>query len=151
MGGAVFCGVTEESSRWLDLVSQMLVAVMEEAPLHEITAGAVDHGGPEGQVVHGPWSAAECQSVLRPWMAAGWIELIADVEPVWALSPADWQTRARGDGRFLVLSPPDATRLLNDPSRWVLGTADGHVMLCRTDAGQERGFADWLELARRSR
>lgn len=129
----------------------MYLEVWEEAPLHEVAAAAVDHSGPEGRVVHGPWSPAECQSVLLPWLNAGWIELIADVEPPWTPSPADWQARARRDGQFLTLSIADAIDLLNDPSRWSLGTADGHVMLCRTDENQERGFAGWLELARRTR
>jgi|GEM_PF-6096298 len=129
----------------------MQAAVWEEAPLHEITHGVVDLWGTNGQIVHGPWSAAECQSVLLPWLAAGWVDLIADVEPPWPLAPSDWQPRAKRDRTFLILSATDATELLNDPSRWVLGTADGHVMLCRTEESQERGFSDWLDLARQAK
>jgi hypothetical protein len=139
--------VTAEPSRWLDLVSQMHASVWEEAPLDELTLGAVDHLGGDRKVVHGPWSAEECQSALIPWLAAGWIELIADVEPAWSLTSADWQSRAVRVGSFLVLSSRDATELLSDPARWVLGTADGHVMLCRTDTGEAHEYAEWLAMA----
>ena len=140
-------GVTVEHSRWLDLVSEMHAAVWEEAPLHEIPLGVVDHLIGGRKVVHGPWTAAECQGVLIPWHAAGWVHLIADVEPPWSLTPAAWQPRASRDGAFLTLSADDATALLNDPKRWVHGTADGHAMLCRTDEGEAHDYPDWIALA----
>lgn len=128
----------DEPSRWRDLVSEMYAAVWEEAPLHEITLGTVDLLSGDRKVVHGPWSAEECQAVLIPGHVAGWIELIADVEPPWSLTSADWQARASRDGAFLVLSAEDATALLSDLGRWILGSADGHAMLCRTDEVQLR-------------
>jgi hypothetical protein len=75
-----------------------------------------------------------------------WIDLIADVELPWSLTPADWQARASQDGAFLVLSADDAAALLNEPKRWVLGTADG-AMLCRTGEGQAHEYPEWLALA----
>jgi len=55
------------------------------------------------------------------------------------------------DGAFLTLSAADTTALLNDPARWVLGTADGHAMLCPTDEGQAHEYPEWLGLAERAR
>jgi hypothetical protein len=60
--------------------------------------GTVDHLGADRKVVHGPWSAEECQAVLILWHVTGWIELVADFEPPWSLTPADWQGRASRDG-----------------------------------------------------
>jgi len=128
----------------------MHAAVWEEAPLHEITLGAVDLVGADRTVVHGPWSADECQSVLIPWHMAGWIELIADVEPAWSLAPAEWRPRAARNGAFLALLADDASTLLADPARWVLGTADGHVMLSRTHEGETHDYPEWLGLAEKT-
>lgn len=80
-------------------------------------------------------------------MAAGWINLVADFQPPWTLGPADWQSRAAQDAAFLVLSATDCAALLNDTSRWRLGTADGHAMLCSTDEGEAHEYAEWLALA----
>ena len=139
--------MADEPSRRLDLVSEMHAAVWEEAPLHELPLGSVDYLGADRTIVHGPWSAQECQSVLIPWHEAGWVEVIADVEPSWSLASAEWQQRAARRGAFLVLSREDATSLLSEPMRWVLGTADGHAMLSPTDEGQAHEHAEWLELA----
>lgn len=129
---------------------EMHAAVWEEAPVHELTLGTVDHLGEDRKVVHGPWTAEECQSVLIPWHAAGWIELIADAEPPGSLAAAEWRLHAARDGAFLVLSIDDAAALLSDSARWVLGTADGHVMLCRTDEGEAHEYPEWLALAERA-
>ena len=136
-----------ERSRWLDLVSEMHAAVWEEAPLHEVTHGTVDLLGADRRIVHGPWSAEECQAVLIPWHATGWVELIADIELPWSVALADWQSRALRDGRHLVLSKDDAVALLSDSARWVLGTADAHVRLCPTDEGEAYEYPEWLALA----
>jgi hypothetical protein len=125
----------------------MHALVREEAPLHEITSQVTDLLGEERVVVHGPWAAAECQSVLIPWHVAGWIELIADVDPPWQLTSATWRARASRSGAFLVLSANDAADLLHDPARWVVGTADGHVTLCRTDEGESHDYAEWVAVA----
>jgi hypothetical protein len=127
--------------------SEMNACVWEEAPLHELTRGTVDHLGADREVVHGPWSAEECQAVLIPWHVAGWIKLVANFEPPWSLTPADWQGRTSRDGAFVVLSSEDATALLSDPGRWALQTADGQAMLCRTDEGEAHEYPEWLELA----
>jgi hypothetical protein len=150
-GAAYSLSVTDDDSRWLDLVSEMHAAVWEEAPLHEITLGTVDHLSADRKVVHGPWTAEECQSVLLPWHRAGWIELIADVDPPWSLTSAEWRPRALQHGAFLVLAADDATALLGDHARWVLGTADGHVMLCRTDEGETHEHPEWIAVAEQSR
>ena len=127
----------------------MHAAVWEEAPLHELTLGTVHLVGAD-RIVHGPWSADECQSILIPWHMAGWIELIADVEPAWSLASAEWRPRAARIGAFLILLADDASTLLADPARWVLGTADGHVMLSRTREGEAHEYPDWLGLAEKT-
>ena len=127
----------------------MHALVWEEAPLHELTSQVTDVLCEGRAVVHGPWTAAECQSVLIPWHAAGWIELVADVDPPLHLTSAEWRARASRNGTFLVLSVPDAVDLLENPARWIVGTDDGQVMLCRTDEGDKHDYAEWLELADR--
>lgn len=146
----MLAAVSREPSRWFDPVSEVYASVREEAPLHEFPLGAVDDLGAGRTVVHGPWSAEECQSILIPWLKAGWIELTTDVEPPWSLTSAEWRLRATQQGEFLVLSADDAAKLLNEPERWVLGTADGHAMLSPTHQGQAHGYAEWLELARKA-
>ena len=126
----------------------MHALVWEEAFLHEVTSQVTDMLGEGREVVHGPWTESECQSVLIPWHAAGWIELIADVDPPRHLTAAAWRDQASRTGAFFVLSANDAADLLGDPTRWVVGTADGHVMLCRTNDGDSREYAEWVALVR---
>jgi len=147
----ILAGMTADPARWSDLVSEMYVAVMEEAHLHEITRGTTDLLGAGRRVVHGPWSAEECQSVLLPWHSDGWLELISDADPTWSPTSAAWQVHAIRHGAFLVLPREDASRLLNDPARWVLGTADGPGMLCGTDEGDSHTYSKWLGLAERAK
>jgi hypothetical protein len=142
--------VPSEPSRCLDLVSEMHAAVQEEASLYELPLGVVDRLGEGRTVVHGPWSPEECRSTLFPWLKAGWIELIADTNPPSSLTSAAWRGRASRQGAFLVLSADDAATLLNDPQRWILGTADGHVMLSASCRGQAHEYSAWLELAQRT-
>ena len=128
----------------------MYAIVLEQGHMHELTLGGVDHLGDGPTFVHWPWSARECQSVLIPWFTARWIEVIADAEPPWSLYSADWQNRATQQEGFLVLSTEDATALLNDPERWVLGTADGHAMLSPTREGQTHEYLEWLGLVEKA-
>jgi hypothetical protein len=51
----------------------------------------------------------------------------------------------------LGVSADDAAALLNDPARWVLGTADGHVMLSLTHEGQAHEYPEWLGLAEKAK
>lgn len=145
--------MTADPARWSDLVSEMQALVWEEAPLHELTNQVTDHGRDGSTIVHGPWTAEECQSVLMPWHVAGWIDLVADADPVpgWQLRPADWHTRASRQGAFLILSKEDATDLLREPERWIVGTADGYVTLCRSDEGLRHDYPEWRKLAEQAR
>lgn len=138
--------VTIDRARWNDLVSEIQALVWEEAPLHEVTGQVAELLGKGRDVVHGPWTEAECRSVLLPWHKAGWIELIADVRSPSRLKSAAWHAQASRTGDFLVLAANDADGLLRDPTRWVVGTADGHVMLSRTDEGDSHEYADWVAL-----
>jgi hypothetical protein len=38
-----------------------------------------------------------------------------------------------------------------ESTRWALGTADGHAMVCRTDEGQAHKYAEWVQLAEEAR
>jgi hypothetical protein len=98
------------------------------------------------EVVHGPWRPSDCRSVLEPWHRAGWLELVADVDPPSGVRHATWLDRARRDGDYWVLAAADASALLSDDSRWELGTADGHVMLCLTDEGERHDYPEWVSL-----
>jgi hypothetical protein len=146
-------GVSEDSARWADLVSEMYAVVYEEWPLHSVTQGAIDDLGGGRTTVHGPWLPEECQSVLIPWQDVGWLELVADAEPPpgWNLRPADWQARAVRRGAFVLLSNEDARELLHQPGRWTVETADGQVMPCRTEEGDRHTFDEWLSLAEAAR
>lgn len=149
----ILIDVTAGPTRWSDLVSEMHALVWEESPLHEVTSQVVDHLGDDRKVVHGPWSTAECQAILIPWLTAGWIDLIADADPLpaWNLTPVGWRSRATRSEAFLILSAQDAGDLLRDPTRWTVGTADGHAMLSRTEEGDRHEFREWRQLAERAR
>lgn len=132
-----------------DLVSEMYALVREQAPLHEVTHEVRDLvGGTE--VVHGPWRPSDCRSVLQPWHRAGWLELVADVDPPSGVRHAPWHDRARRVGAYWVLAEADARALLGDDSRWVLGTADGHVMLSLTDEGARHDLSEWSSRVERT-
>lgn len=135
------------SARWFDLVSEMYALVREQASLHEVTHEVRDILGEGREVVHGPWLPSECQSVLIRWHDTGWIELVADSDPPLAFPDASWRARANPDDSYLVLAAVDAGALLHDPSRWIVGTADGHVMLCLSDEGARHEYPEWLALA----
>ncbi|WP_322921025.1 hypothetical protein [Nocardioides renjunii] len=139
--------MTMDRERWLDLVSEMFTLVMEQAALGEVTRAVTDLLGDGREVVHGPWQPDECRAVLEPWHQAGWLDLVADAEPPSGLADAPWRDRAARDGAYLVLDAADARALLAAPARWVAGTADGEVMLCVSDSGSAREYAEWLRLA----
>ncbi|MGZ5370866.1 hypothetical protein [Aeromicrobium sp.] len=134
--------------RRLDLLSEMYVLTAEQSYLHEVTSQVVDHLGDDNQVVHGPWTPAECQPILSQWLDASWLELIADLDPPPSDSnPAGWHARATVSGEYLVLAAEDARALLAEPDRWRVGAADGNVMLCRTEEGDRHDYAEWAALA----
>jgi hypothetical protein len=141
--------VDAAEARWNDLVTEMHAVVYEEWALHSVTQGAIDLV-PGDPVVHGPWSADECASLLRIWLDLGWLELVADLNPPsdWNLSPANWELRARRDGEFLILQREDARELLGQPERWTVESRDGQVMPALTDDGKRHPFDDWIAQAR---
>jgi hypothetical protein len=131
-----------------DFLNQMHLAVLEECPLHEAPQGSVDLLA-AGPVTHGPWPADQVAAVLRAWNDAGWITLyFRELPPSWDLTPAEWQQRLLPDR---TLHPADAAHLLNQPHRWTIDRADGHVALCRTDLGDTIDYQQWIDSARRSK
>jgi len=135
--------VPEENAE-RDFLIQMHVAVYEECPLHEAAQGSVDLR-PDGPVTHGPWPAEHVAAVLRVWRDAGWIDLyFPALPPSWSLAPAEWQSRLLPDR---TLDPADAAELLDQPERWIVGGADGHVSPYRTDLGETIDVPKWLDLA----
>jgi hypothetical protein len=122
----------------------------EQSMLHEITWPVVE-GTSSAAIVHGPWTPDECQAVLSPWFHEGWIELVAlaDAPERWNLAEADWRRNATAAGTYVVLAKDDASELLADPTRWIDGSDDGMVMLCRSDEGMRRDFSEWERLADR--
>lgn len=129
-----------------DFLSQMHLAVLEECPLHEVAQGSTDLL-PDRPIVHGPWPAERVAAVLRTWSDAGWIDLyLPELPSAWNVVPAEWQRRLRTDR---TLDPADATDLLDQPQRWTIDRADGHVSPCLNDLGATIDFHLWLELADR--
>lgn len=135
------------AERWSDLVSEMYVLVHEQAALYEVTHEVRDLGSETPDVVHGPWLASECQAALIPWHEAGWLDLVADENPPQMLAAAEWRHRATQEGAYMVLAAKDATKLLQDTSRWTIDSADGHVMLSLNDEGVRHDYPEWLALA----
>lgn len=124
----------------------MYAAVLEERPLWELPAGAIDLL-PDGPVRHGPWEPRACAELIIRWLDRGWVELyLPDVPAQWDLEPAAWQVRAERRGAFSVLGRADARQLLQDWHRWTLGSADGQVSLSRTDVGMSIPVNDWVNL-----
>ncbi|MFB9357556.1 hypothetical protein [Actinoplanes nipponensis] len=125
-----------------DFLGQMEILVREEAPLHEIPHGSRDGLGPLA-VEHGPWPASTCAAVLKRWYEAGWIGLyFRDPPPGWNVAAAEWQGRLV-DGEDLA--DRDARCLLEEPERWVLAHADGHVQPYRTVQGEIAPVEQWFE------
>jgi hypothetical protein len=122
----------------------------EEAMLHELTWPVV-YGTSDAAIVHGPWTPEECRAVLSSWFDEGWIELVAYADPPqhWNLVEADWRHNATAAGSHVVLAKSDARQLLADPTRWIDGSDDGMVMLCRSDEGMQHDFSEWEQLADR--
>jgi hypothetical protein len=126
-----------------DFLEQMHLAIDEECPLHEAAQGSIDCL-PGGPVTHGPWPAEHVAAVLRAWRDAGWIGLYFPELPPGTLVPADWQRRLLPDR---TLEPADAAELLDQPERWIVGSADGHVSPYRTDLGDTIDVQRWLDSA----
>ena len=137
----------EPQERCADLVSEMYTLVFEQAYLHEVTNQVTDLHRDGRKAKNDPWPAGECRSVLTPWYEAGWVELIADAGAPTAFPDATWRGAATQTASYLVLAAADAGALLGEPSRWIAGTADGQVMLCRTDEGCSHEYDAWLALA----
>jgi len=78
---------------FMDLIDQMRLAVLEEAPLLQLPRGSTDD--PSGRhVVHGPFEPNDCSTVLLIWFDLGWIELyLPDMPTEWALTNAEWEAR----------------------------------------------------------
>ncbi|SNY46865.1 hypothetical protein [Paractinoplanes atraurantiacus] len=125
-----------------DFLSQMEILVLEEAPLYEIPQGSIDD--PAGSARrHGPWPASTCAVILRLWYRAGWIGLyFRDPPSGWNVIPAPWRSRLTGDGD---LAAHDAHALLEQPERWTLEHAGGHVQPYRTVDGEMTPREQWLE------
>ena len=125
-----------------DFLQQMEIAVLEETPLYEIPQGSRDGVAPRA-VSHGPWPASTCAAALKLWYRAGWIGLyFRDPPPEWGLAPAEWRSRLV-DGKDLAVE--DACGLLEQPERWVLAHADGHVQLYETVEGEITPREQWFE------
>lgn len=127
-----------------DFLWQMKLVVLEEAPLYEIPQGSIDNPGPYA-VRHGPWPASTCAAVLKLWYAAGWIGLYFRDPPAgWNIAPAPWRSRVTDSED---LAAEDAYGLLDQPERWILEHADGHVQPYRTVEGEMTPREQWLEHA----
>ncbi|MEV6846333.1 hypothetical protein [Actinoplanes sp. NPDC051411] len=125
-----------------DFLWQMEIGVLEEAPLYEIPQGSIDDPGGSARR-HGPWPASTCAAVLEPWYRAGWIGLyFRDPPPGWNVIPAEWQSRLTDDAD---LAAGDAYALLEQPERWILEHADGHVQPYRTVDGEIAPREQWFE------
>jgi hypothetical protein len=125
-----------------DFLWQMEILVLEEAPLYEIPRGSIDDPGGSA-VRHGPWPASTCAAILKLWYQAGWIGLyFRDPPPGWNVAPAEWRGRL-ADGEDLAA--PDAYGLLQQPERWILEHADGHVQPYRTVEGEIAPREQWFE------
>ncbi|MEV4705856.1 hypothetical protein [Actinoplanes sp. NPDC049316] len=125
-----------------DFLRQMELAALEEASLYQVPAGSVDDptGSPRH---HGPWPGSTCAAVLRLWYRAGWIGLyFRDPPPGWNIPPAEWRSRLGDDHD---LASRDAYDLLEQPERWVIEHADGHVQLYRTAEGESAPRETWYE------
>ncbi len=122
----------------------MHLLVVEESPLWSVPTGVTDHLGDGRTVSHGPWSAPECSALLGRWLAAGWLELyLPDLPEGWNLQRAEWLSRANRRAKFLMLDTNDSEELLAAPDRWIVGSIDGQVCLCRSDAGMDHTASEW--------
>jgi len=125
-----------------DFLRQMEIVVLETAPLYEIPQGSTDGVGPSA-VHHGPWPASTCAAILKLWYEAGWVGLyFRDPPSGWNVAPAEWQSRLV-DGEDLAAQ--DAHGLLQQPERWVIEHADGHVQPYRTVEGEMTPCEQWFE------
>lgn len=102
-----------------DFYRQLQLLVLEEAPLWEVPLGSRDLL-PSGEIVHGPWSIAECAQVLVGWLDEGLIGL--------------YRIRVWGyDDETLTID--EARLILHDTSRWALEGGQS-AWLFPTEAGQ---------------
>jgi hypothetical protein len=124
-----------------DFLWQMEILVLEEAPLYEIPQGSIDD--PTGSARrHGPWPVSTCAAVLKLWYQAGWIGLyFRDPPSGWNVIPAEWRSRLVNED----LVAQDAYALLEQPERWILEHADGHVQPYRTVDGEITPREQWFE------
>lgn len=117
---------------FMDLINEMHVAVLEEAHLFELPLGAIDDPS-RSHVVHGPWAAKDCSTVLIQWFDCDWVALYLPGLPgSWGLPAASWEPRL-GPGSQRVLSASDARSLLSAPDLWTSERLDGFVCLTTTD------------------
>lgn len=125
-----------------DFLWQMELLVLEEAPLYEIPQGSIDD--PAGAARrHGPWPASTCAAILKLWYQAGWIGLYFRDPPAdWNVIPAEWRSRLTNEED---VAAQDGYTLLDQPERWSLERADGHVQPYRTVDGETTPRDQWFE------
>ncbi|MGQ0843952.1 MAG: hypothetical protein ACT4QF_07430 [Sporichthyaceae bacterium] len=128
--------MTDEQFR--DFVDEMIAAAHEEAHLWELPRGVVDRL-PGGDVLHGPWAAADCSTVFLAWFDEGLVGV--------------YRLERGEDGRTMNdLGPSAARQLLAEPDRWALPGAVGEIVnVFRTDKGVDVDPDRWRELASRHR
>lgn len=127
-----------------DFLGQMVLAVYEEAPLHEVPLGSVDHL-PGGDRTHGPWLPARCSALLLHWFDSGWVELyLPELPKAWqrSISQSEWSARTTA-GPHHMLASADARTVLADPDLWQLDRLEGFVCLTVADSAPPLGSSLW--------
>ena len=128
------------ADEYRDLISQMHIAVREEAPVWEIELGGVDHVA-GGRVTHGPWRRRDCAEVLCRWAQAGLVGIIR--EEGW---PPGHNRRE--------LPSSKVQEILSDPDEWPsLPVRETGIWwwLVATDRGMATDHDEWVALVPQQR